>query len=326
MVLFIFDNICSESRGFSGGIFFLFFFCPFSFSQNNLCAQPGVSKSQGAATTATTTTTTTAGCFQFHLSENVADLQVWSGWSEDHRGWRRIHHNGAGNRFSPPPSAFRGGGSSQWEGLPSVLRPLEFIADSTRAMFSFSLQHSEHLGAWLSSDLQLLRRFFMHWQSIFFHHYCYFACTSAGWGKSRAAYEPRPGGCWEMTRRALHTFFSPSSSFAYCNNTAESRWHHSQWRGARAGPGDNPDAAFTSCTTRRGVKSVTNRRSAGRNYTRYGHFNAISSLRRRPKRSGHPTRVTLKNQFEAEAGGNLCLYTCPAYRDFGKAFECYIEY
>lgn len=65
-----------------------------------------------------------------------------------------------------PPGRWKQFGSSQWEELPPVWRPLEFIAGSTRVMFSSSPQHLEHLAAWLSSDLQLLSHFLMHGQSF----------------------------------------------------------------------------------------------------------------------------------------------------------------
>lgn len=113
-----------------------------------------------------------------------------------------------------------------------------------------------------------------------------------------------------MTSRALHTFFCSSSSSAYCHNTASDvplELHRET-------------AAFTSCTTRHSVKSVTNRRSAGRNYTRYRHFNAISSLCHRPKRSGHPMTVTLKNLLKKE---EACTYLHTLHTDFGKAFKCF---
>lgn len=125
-----------------------------------------------------------------------------------------------------------------------------------------------------------------------------------------------------MTSRALHVSLPPLPLLIVTTQLRASDTTASDVP-LEPGLGDDPDAAFTSCTTRHGVKSVTNRRSAGRNYTRYGHFNAISSLRHRPKGSGHPTRVTLRSLFRAETGENLCLFTHPAHRDIGKDFKCF---
>lgn len=154
MLLFIFDNICSESRGFSrGGFFYLFFFFfRFHFPRIIYVHSLESARAKGQQQQQP----------QLHQQQQQQQLQAGFSFTSVkmlqtcRSGAARQKTTGgedesitAGLETDSPSVGVQGRwkqfGSSRWEGLRPVLRPLEFIAGSTRAMFSFSLQHLEHL-------------------------------------------------------------------------------------------------------------------------------------------------------------------------------------
>lgn len=109
--------------------------------------------------------------------KEVADLQVWSGWSEDHRGWRRIHHNGARNRFSLRRRS--GEVEAVWQ------QPVGGASSSVQTAGIYCRQHKSDvllLPAALGTSGCLTELwppappsfFFYALTEQFFHQYCYF--------------------------------------------------------------------------------------------------------------------------------------------------------
>lgn len=166
-------------------------------------------------------------------------------------------------------------------------------------MFSSFLQHSEHLAAWLSSDLQLLSLFFSFTDRAFFIVIAILRAYQQVEGRDVHPLSLKPAVDQQGT------FLSYSSSFACCYS-----WELVTPIHTLPSPPEQPDSAWNLWLIWAPPGGITPDTDT------LMKFPPASA----PKRLGHPIRVLWEICLRGQKEVKKCLSVNVLQTDFGKAF------